>query len=179
MTRFGTSEEPRLRQRAALAAIDKTGMLLEAGCPGDALRTCNEFESRLRNPDDDMEHELRWRFWQVWTRALLAERDVPAAMTMFRSLHDAFLPDDDTMMRDALEFIPELIAAGASAHELLDILSCDAANATARYPALAALRQHAGENVREPSENFQVAADVRKRILEACRRNAEHAGHAV
>ena len=177
--RFGTSDLPRLRQWAALAAIEKTGILLEAGRPEDALRTCNEFESRLRNLADDMEHQLRWRSRQVWTRALLARRDVPAAMTMFRSLYDAFVLNDDTMMRDALEFIPELIAAGASAQEFLDILSSDAAKADALSPAVVALRQHAGDIVREPNEVLQVAADVRKRIQETRQRNAEHAGRVV
>ena len=48
--------------------------------------------------------------------------DVAAAMDMFRTSHDVFEPDDDGIIRNALQLIPELIAAGASVHELLEIL---------------------------------------------------------
>ena len=177
--RFGTSENPMLRQWVALATIDKAEMLIEMGRTQDALRTCDEFESRLRNLDHKRKRELTWQARQVWTRALLAEQDLPAATEKFRSLHAAFVPDDDTMVREALELILELIARGASAHELLDILSSDAAKATALTPLVVALRQHAGETVREPDEILQVAADIRKRIQETGRRKPESTKKAV
>ena len=177
--RFGTSENPMLWQWVSLATIDKAEMLIEMGRTQDALRTCDEFESRLRNLDHERKRELTWQARQVWTRALLAEQDLPAATEKFRSLHAAFVPDDDTMVREALELILELIARGASAHELLDILSSDAAKATALTPLVVALRQHAGETVREPDEILQVAADIRKRIQEAGRRKPESTKRSV
>ncbi len=164
--RFGASENPRLRQRVALATITKTEMLIEAGRTQDALCTCEEFESRLRDLDDERKRELTWQARQVWTRALLAQQDLPAAIEKFRSLHDAFVPSDDTMVREASELIPEMIAGGASAHELLDILSSNADKAAALAPLVVALRQHTGEIVREPEAILQVAADIRKRIQE-------------
>ena len=166
LERFGSSEDPELWPWVALATIDKTVMLIETGRTQDALCTCEEFESRLRGLDDERKHELTWQARQVWTRALLAQQDLPAATEKFRSLHAAFVPSDDTMMREASELIPEMIAGGASAHELLDILSSNAEKAAALAPLVVALRQHTGEIVREPEAILQVAADIRKRIQE-------------
>ena len=117
--------------------------------------------------NDERKGELAWQARQVSTRALLARPDLPAAMDMFRSLHDAFVSDDDGMMRDILQLIPELIAAGAPVLELLDILSSDTDKAAALAPLFVALQQHLGVEVQEPDEILQVAADVRKRIQEA------------
>ena len=164
--RFGSREQPELRRWAAMAAIDKAEILIEVGRTQDALHTCDEFESSLRDLDDGIEHNLTWRSRQVWIRALMAQPDIPAAMTMFRSLFDMLVPDDDTMMRDASELTFKMIAAGASTRELLDVLSNDDAKATALTPLVVALRQHAGEIVREPREILQVAADIRNRIQE-------------
>ena len=116
---------------------------------------------------------------QVWTRALLAQQDLPAATEKFRSLHAAFVPTDDTMMGEASKLIPEMIAGGASAHELLGILSSNADKAAALAPLVVALRQHTGEIVREPEAILQVAADIRKRIQEAGRRKAESTKRAI
>ena len=167
LQRFGTSETPGLRQWVALATIDKAEMLIEMGRVQDALQTCDDFDSRLRNLNDERKGELAWQARQVSTRALLARPDLPAAMDMFRSLHDAFVSDDDGMMRDILQLIPELIAAGAPVLELLDILSSDTDKAAALAPLFVALQQHLGVEVQEPDEILQVAADVRKRIQEA------------
>ena len=165
--RFGTSENPRLRQWVVLAIIDKAEMLIQMGRVQHALNTCDDFDSRLRNLDDERQCELAWRARQVWTRTLMAQPDLPAAMNMFRSLYNKFVSDDDGMMRDTLQLIPELIVAGASVRELLDILSSDTDKATALAPLVVALRQHSGEVVQEPDEVLQVAADVRKRIQDA------------
>ena len=179
VTRFGTSEDPELWPWVALATIDKTEMLIETGRTQDALRTCEEFESRLRDLDHERKRELTWQARQVWTRALLAQQDLPAATEKFRSLHAAFVPTDDTMMGEASKLIPEMIAGGASAHELLGILSSNADKAAALAPLVVALRQHTGEIVREPEAILQVAADIRKRIQEAGRRKAESTKRAI
>ena len=105
--------------------------------------------------------------------------DVAAAMDMFRSSHDVFEPDDDGMIRNALQLIPELIAAGASVHELLEILLSNADKATALNPLVAALRQHAGEVVQEPNETLQVAADIRKHIREVRQRKLDSITRAI
>ena len=60
--------------------------------------------------------------------------------------------------------VPELIATGASAHDLVEILSSDKTKAEALGPLIVALRQHIGEAVRAPAEVLEVAADIRERI---------------
>ena len=172
--RSGTSENPRLRQWVALVTIEKAETLIEMGRVQDALLTCDEFDSRLRNLNDEPQRDLTWQARQVWTRALLAQPDLPAAIDMFQSLYDAFVPDDESMIRQAVDLILELIAAGASVHELLAILSSDADKATALAPLVVALRQHTGEVVQEPDEILQVAADIRKRIQETRPRKPDH-----
>ena len=59
-----------------------------------------------------------------------------------------------------------LLSAGASAHELVEILISDEAKSGALAPLIVALRQHAGETVRAPAEVLEVAADILKRIEE-------------
>ena len=60
--------------------------------------------------------------------------------------------------------MPELIATGASTHELVEILSSDKAKSDALAPLIVALRQRTGEEVRAPVEVLEVAADIRERI---------------
>ncbi|WP_419940490.1 hypothetical protein [Candidatus Palauibacter sp.] len=84
--------------------------------------------------DGDKKTELTWRAMCVQTRALLVQRNLSAAMDVFRSLYDEFVPGDETMMREALELVPELIAVGASAHDLVKTLSNDSAKALTLTP---------------------------------------------
>ena len=90
--------------------------------------------------------------------------EYPATMEAFRSAYAAFLPNDEITMHEVLRLVPELIATGASAHNLVDILSSDKAKSEALAPLIVALRQHTGEAVRAPVEVLEVAADIRERI---------------
>ena len=75
--RFGTSESPGLRQWVALVTIAKAEMLIEMGRVQDALQTSDDFDSRLRNLDDERKRRLAWHAVRVRTRALLAQPDLP------------------------------------------------------------------------------------------------------
>ena len=90
--------------------------------------------------------------------------EYPATMEAFRSAYAAFLPNDEITMHEVLRLVPELIATGASAYDLIEILSSDKAKAEALAPLIVALRQHTGEAVRAPVEVLEVAADIRERI---------------
>ena len=90
--------------------------------------------------------------------------EYPATMEAFRSAYAAFLPNDDITMHEVLRLVPELIATGASAYDLVEILSSDKAKSEALAPLIVALRQHTGEAVRAPVEVLEVAADIRERI---------------
>ena len=59
-----------------------------------------------------------------------------------------------------------MVAAGASAHELVEILTSDEEKSGTLAPLIVALRQYAGETVRAPVEVIEVAADILKRIEE-------------
>ena len=87
----------------------------------------------------------------------------PATMDAFRSAYAAFLPNNDTM-HEILRLVPELIATGVSAYDLIEILSSDKAKSDALVPLIVVLRQHIGEAVRAPVEVLEVAADIRERI---------------
>ena len=75
-----------------------------------------------------------------------------------------FVVDDARMLRETRLRVPTLIAAGAAARDVVEILSADRKTADALAPLVVALCQLAGEPVRAPTEVLEVAADVRKRI---------------
>ena len=90
--------------------------------------------------------------------------EYPATMEAFRSAYAAFLPNDEITMHEILRLVPNLIATGASAHELVDILLSDRDKSGTLVPLIVALRQRTGEEVRAPAEVLEVAADIRERI---------------
>ena len=88
----------------------------------------------------------------------------PATMDAFRSAYAAFLPNNEITMHEILRLVPELIATGVSAYDLIEILLSDKAKSDALVPLIVALRQHIGQAVRAPVEVLEVAADIRERI---------------
>ena len=81
----------------------------------------------------------------------------------FCSAYAVFLPDNETMMYEMLQLVPDLIANGASEPDLVDIL-LSRGKSDALEPLIVALRQRSGEVVRAPVEVFEVARDINKRI---------------
>ena len=77
-----------------------------------------------------------------------------------------FTPDNEMMMSEILPVVRTLFSAGASAHELVEILMSDEEKSGALAPLIVALRQHLGEKVRAPAEVLEVAADILERIEE-------------
>ena len=87
-----------------------------------------------------------------------------ADMDAFHSAYAAFVPGDETMMREMIEIVPDLIVSGASEHDLVEILSSDKEKSDSLTPLVVALRQSMGEEVRASPEVLEVAADIRKLI---------------
>ena len=87
-----------------------------------------------------------------------------ADMDAFHSAYAAFVPGDETMMREMIEIVPDLIVSGASEHDLVEILSSDKEKSDSLTPLVVALRQSIGEEVRASPEVLEVAADIRKFI---------------
>ena len=63
-----------------------------------------------------------------------------------------------------LRLVLNLVVAGASAHDLVEILSSDGVKSETLTPLVVVLRQYTGETVRAPDEVLQVAEDIRERI---------------
>ena len=98
------------------------------------------------------------------TRALLIQKVRFAAMVSFRTMYAALVPDQQELVRLLLACVPDLIAIGTSAREMLEILSSDRKKADTVIPLVVALRQRAGESVHAPAEELEVAADIGKQI---------------
>ena len=164
--RFGGNEEPDLQYAVALA-LSRIGMRqAESGHAEQALETCGDLERRLVFLASEEKSEFTWRAMCVRALALMIVGNEQAAMESFRSAYFAFAPGNETEMREMLQVVPRLIAAGSSSKDLVEILLSDGTKADALRPLVVALRQHAGETVREPAEVLEVAADVRAALSE-------------
>ena len=155
---------------ALVALAFKTRRLAELGVADEALRACDDYARRLEASADECSIETRmWMDWHANSSralALMTKGASEPAMEAFRLAYAAFLPHYEIAMGEMLRLVPELIAAGASEHELVGVLAGDDGKSEALLPMIIALRQRAGETVRAPAEVLQVAADLRKSIEE-------------
>ena len=161
--RFGDSDVPELQVQVVGAFVNKAEAEIRLGRSEGALHTCEEIERRVGALDGiekgTMERQGRW----VRTRALLLLEQPAEAIEVFRSVYALSCPGE-TMMREMLEHIPKLIAAGASERDLVGVLSSETEKTDALIPLVVALRQRAGEVVRASAEVLEIAADVRGKI---------------
>ena len=165
--RYGSSDTPETRMQVAIALGCKGIRLAQMGRAEEALHTCEEFEGRI---DALTENQITWGEWLVrgiQALALMVQQKQPAAMAAFRSAYAVFPPNDTAVLNEMLRLVLDLIAAGASEHDLVEILMSDGAKSGALAPLIVALRQRGGETVRAPTEVLEIAADVRTRIEEA------------
>ena len=158
------SDAPEIQVPVAWALVDKGVTQTKIGRAKEALHTCEELEQRLGLLPGDERLVFEWRAMRVRTKALLVQEKHGAAMDTFRSAYAMFVPGNETMMREMLRLVPDLIAAGASEHDLVEILSSDRAKSDTLLPLVVALRQRVGEAVRAPAEVLEVAADIHERI---------------
>ncbi len=162
--RFGDSGAAE-STKVAIALSYKGMRQAETGRAEEALQACEELERRLGTfPAGDGKTWFEWRAMCVRALALMVQEKRQAAMDAFRSAYAAFLPGNDITMHEMLQLVPNLIVSGASAHDLVEILSSDKAKSGTLAPLIVALRQHTGEAVRAPVEVLEVATDIRERI---------------
>ena len=163
--RFGDSDAPDIQQAVASALVAKGDRQIDIGRAHEALRTCDELERRYGAFTEDTPVGLElWRAKWTRTHALMAQGERQAALKVLRSVCSMFIVNNAPMLREMLTRVPTVIAAGAAAHEVVEILSADTKTADAVAPLIVALRQMAGEPVRASTEVLEVAADVLKRI---------------
>ena len=162
--RLGDGDTPELRTQITEALINTAEIQVEIGHAERTLDTCDKIETRLETWADDENIVFEWRVRWLKAKALLIQRKFSAAMDAFRSTYAAFNPGDETMMREMLAYLPDLIEAGVSERNLVEVLSSDKEKADTIIPLVVALRQRAGEVVRAPGEVLEVAADIRAQI---------------
>ena len=165
--RFGDSDVPEIQLRVAESFVIKAETEVRLGCVEEALHSCEEIEQRCSVLADiekgTLERQSRW----VRTRALLLLEQDTAAMDLFRSIYSKFVPSEETMVDEVMKQVPKLIAAGASVHDLIAVLTIDSEKADKLLPLVVALRQRAGEVVRAPAEVMEIATDIHNRIESA------------
>ena len=161
--RFGDSDVPAVQEQVANALHDKGMIQLDRRRTKEALRTCDELEPRIAAMTGNKRRHFEWRARWLRTIALVQDDD-QAAMDEFHSIYRTFLPEDRAMMREMLEGVPKLIAAGLAACAVADILSSDLGKSEALRPLIVALHQLDGKTVRAPVEIVEVAADIRELI---------------
>ena len=167
LKRFRDSSDLNIQWWVAAALVNKSIKQTQSGRPDEALHTCEELEQRLGIfLSGEEEIEFRWRVMHTRAMALLLKGKHQAAMEAFRSAYYAFVLDNEKMTQEMLWVVPDLIAAGASAHELVEILTSDEEKSDTLAPLIVALRQYSGETVRAPAEVIEVAADILKHIEE-------------
>jgi len=180
LTRFGDSDAPPLQEQVAWALGNKGERHVECGHAEEALHTCEELERRLDALSGMEKTGFEWQVRCVRTKALLMQEDARAAMAAFRSAYEVFVPDDVIMMSELLHLVPDVIALGAAASDLGEMLSSDRVKAETLFPLIVALRKYdTGEAERAPEEVWEVAADVIKRIAQRIEAGALQAGASV
>ncbi len=165
--RFANNNAPDIQWWVATALLNKSMKQIKICRPDEALQTCEALERRLGTfLTGEEEIKFRWRVMYTRAMAFLAKGKHQVAMDAFTSAYDVFRPDNDKMMQEMLWVAPDLVTSGASANELVEILTSDEEKSSALAPLIVALRQYAGEAVRAPAEVLEVAADILERIEE-------------
>ena len=161
---FGDSDVPELQFAVATALANKGLTQGHLGEVQAAIITCDEVVTRFKDSDaPEIRIQVTIALW-VKTKSLLVRKEPLIAMDTFRSMYAAFVPGHEILMNQLVSCVADLIAAGASEHDLVEVLSDDREKADTIVPLVVALRQRAGEVVRAPGEVLEVAADIRDHI---------------
>ena len=165
--RYGAFQVAGLPKLVAMAMETKGRVLAKIGRVEEALRVCDELESRIEALGVVTRLVVGWEARWVRTRAHLMQGNLPAAVDAFRSAYAAYTPNTPPIlpvMRWILATAVDLVAAGVSVGEVVEILEGDKAKSDEFAPLVVALRQVAGDEVRASAEVLEVAADVQERI---------------
>ena len=163
--RFGGSDAREIQVSVAMAMVNQGAIQIQIDRTEEALNTCDELERRFGTLTGNDEIAFEW--WARWirTKALLVQGRYPAAMDAFRSVYAAFDPGHKTMMREVLPRVFDLIATGVPERDLIQILSSDKEKSNRLGPLVVALRRRTGEEVRAPTEVFEVVVDILADII--------------
>ena len=164
--RFDDSDALQLKSNVAEALINKAKMQIKIRNPEEALRTCEKLRKRIDTLDSNEKIEFAWQMMYVRTLALMLQKRHDDAMDAFRSMYAKFIPGEESMMREMLHLVPDMVAIGAPEQDIVDILLNDGTKSSLLEPLIVALRQRVGEIVSAPAEVLEVAADIQRQITE-------------
>ena len=167
---FGPSDLPELRRAVASALLEMGDTQIDIGRTVDGARSVGELARRFGTVTDNAGVPFEWRAGCLTSQALLAQGERQAATKVLQSVYSGFDPGNEAMMREMVGRASVLIAMGATAGDLLEIVSSDKKKADSLAPLVVALRQLAGESVRAPAEVLAVAADFREQVQARQRR---------
>ena len=177
IARFDSPDAPGFRSDVAVALAYRCMAQAKIGLAEQALAGCERLQDVIRSlasAGDPTEVPwadwLRWRAQGARALALAVQRNHRASMDSLQAAYTAFIPDNETTMREMLDLASGLIAAGTPPADLLDVLSSDTGRAADLRPLLVALHKRAGNPVRAPREVEEVAADVGQRFDDAVER---------
>lgn len=171
--RYSDTDVSDLQQRVVVALVNKGMRQAEMGRSVESLRVCDELETRICALPESEDRRHNWGMLCVRALAFMVEKKQDAALQAFRSAFAEFAHRNEISMREMLQIVPNLVAAGASDRELVAILTSESEKSRALMPLIVALRERQGETVRAPAEVREVAADVREQIDERVRNWAE------
>ena len=166
LRRFGSSDQPDLREPIATALFHKGMEQTRIGHAEEALLTSDELDRRgqaIAGPSGD---SFRWNARYVRMSARLSQGNREKAVDEFCSLYAGFHPEDQATIPRLVEAVALLVAADVPERQIIEVLSTEPNKIAAVAPLTIALRQRDGETVRAPTEVLKVAADVRRRIDE-------------
>ena len=161
--RVGERELPNFQETVADALSYLAQIKLTLGQAKDVIRIIDKFDSRFRALAQDRRFTLSFVSMMLSkAHALLILKSQDAALDAFRSACSTIDPDHAGMAGHLMMRTKQLMAAGASAGELVEILTEERKAAGMLMPYIVALREYAGESVRAPAEVSEVARDVRE-----------------
>lgn len=128
------------------------------------LLDSDKFERTIKSMDIDKKPEANWRVRWARVLPLFAQGKRQEALDRLSAAYEIFDPNDETMLRELLWLVPNLISYGLSERELLGILEVETEKSDALAPLIVALRRRAGEAVHVAVEVLEVAKDIGSRI---------------
>ena len=161
---LGDSDSPELQKEVAEALVLKSEKQVEIGRTAEALDACGDLEGRFGVLAFEPDISFDWCAKRIRTKALLAQDDCPAAVEAFGQMYASLNPGNERIMQDIVMLAIDMIAAGASASHLVEILSSNTSKAETLEPLVVALHELTGDFVSAPAEILDVAADIRKAI---------------
>ncbi len=164
---FSSAVAVALQRLAAYLLMAKGVALHIRGNPESALATLDELVECVDTAENPELQAWSVKSLVVKIRLQIAEGCVEDTLDTFRVLYSKYEPDNETSMREILKILIKLVGAGVDPRALLRILSSDESRKVALFPAVVALRQEAGEEVRAPGEVLAVAGDMREDIEKA------------